>query len=189
MPLQPCGAPKSVNSTTRGHRVPACSNGSDCDWLRRGNCSYFHPRVGVQKPWVRDQGGQATRSQVSRSQDFRQESRSLGPRQESRSQGPRQERRSQGPIRESRSPEPRQQSRGQGPHQERRGQGPHQENRGQGSHQESRGLVQPDRLPCKFDGRCERIPNCPWIHSLEDFPPLQRRSNKVLRNLSQQRRH
>ena len=164
------GHQNQENSARRGPQVPACRNGSDCDWLKRGICSYYHPRVGVQKTWVNkkasNEGGQ-----VSRSQGSRQEVGIRGPRQESRSQGHRQERRSQGPRQEGRS------------------QGSRQGGRSQGPRQESRGLAQPDRLPCKFDGRCERIPNCPWIHSLEDFPPIQRRSNNVLRNISQQRRH
>ena len=29
---------------------------------------------------------------------------------------------------------------------------------------------QSNRATCKFDGRCDRIPNCPYIHYLEDFP-------------------
>ena len=57
--------------TTRDNtmRVPACRHGSDCDWLKRGACSYFHRGVGVQKPWNnrdRDQGQeerQASRNQ------------------------------------------------------------------------------------------------------------------------------
>ena len=32
-------------------RVPACKHGSNCDWMKRGACSYFHRGVGVQKPW------------------------------------------------------------------------------------------------------------------------------------------
>ena len=38
-------------------RVPACKHGSNCDWLRRGVCSYFHRGVGVQKPWEERQSG------------------------------------------------------------------------------------------------------------------------------------
>ena len=29
---------------------------------------------------------------------------------------------------------------------------------------------QSDRLPCKFGAECDRVPNCPFIHSLVDFP-------------------
>ena len=132
----------NITGTTK--RTPACSNGSGCEWLKKGSCSFFHPRVGVQRPWVSKEGG----------------SRAQGDRQESRSQGGRQEMRGQG-------------GRGQGGHQADRGQGGRQEDRSQ--EQPTRNLIQPDRLKCRFDGRCERIPNCPFIHSLEDFPLLQGR--------------
>ena len=136
------------DSTETKKRTPACSNGSACEWLKKGSCSFFHPRVGVQRPWVskdresRVQGGR----QEGRSQGGRQEGRSQGGRQEGRSQGVRQEGRSQGGQQKDRSPQ-----------------------------QPSRNLIQPDRLKCRFDGRCERIPNCPFLHSLEDFPLLQGR--------------
>ena len=55
--------------------------------------------------------------------------------------------------------------------------------------QPQRSIIQPDRLPCRFDGRCERIPNCPYIHSMEDFPPLQRREKPVRRMNQNQRRN
>ena len=80
------------------------------------------------------------------------------------------------------------QGRGQGGRQEDRDLGSHQEVRGEGGRKEGRGqegrqdqqqpirnLFQPNRLKCRFDGRCKGIPNCPFIHSLEDFPLLQRR--------------
>ena len=51
--------PITTSKTTT--RVPACSNGAGCEWLARGSCSYFHPRVGVQKPWNRTVGRQDTR--------------------------------------------------------------------------------------------------------------------------------
>ena len=182
------------SAATKITKVPACSNGSDCDWLRRGLCSYFHPRIGVQKPWVKkkeSQGGQGGR-QESRSQGSRQESRGQGGRQESRGQGGRQVSKGQGDRQETRSQGGRKEPRFQGVRQEARVQEVRQEARGQGRWQEDRSqvdiprrsLIQPDRAKCKFDGRCERIPNCPWIHSMEDFPPLQRR-----RSINQRRQH
>ena len=183
-----------VVGASKRTKDPVCNNGSDCDWLRRGICSYFHPRIGVQKPWLNNKVRQESRTQggrqEARGQGGRQDSRTQGGRQESRTQGGlqeiwgqggRQESRTQGGRQESRTQGGRQDSRTQGGRQESRTQGGRQEARGQGGRQESRGqvniprrnLIQPDRLDCKFDGRCERIPNCPWIHSLEDFPPLQ----------------
>ena len=41
-----------LQTNKRSTRVPKCKNGSSCDWLKRGVCSYFHERVGVQKSWV-----------------------------------------------------------------------------------------------------------------------------------------
>ena len=46
-----------------------------------------------------------------------------------------------------------------------------------------------NRDKCKFDGRCERILNCPFIHSLEDFPLLQGRNNPIVRNNTNLRRN
>ena len=112
-------------STTK--RVPACGNGSSCDWLRKGVCSYFHPRVGVQKPWARKDGRQKTQSQD------------------------------------------RQQ--------------------GQPSRNQAQTNRQITRIPCRFDGRCEKIPNCPFIHSLQDFPVFQGRRNPAIRRGSNQRRN
>ena len=73
---------KDTTKTTK--RTPACSNGSACEWLKKGSCSFFHPRVGVQRPWVSKDRG-------SRAQGDRQEGRSQGGRQEIRGQGGRQE--------------------------------------------------------------------------------------------------
>ena len=57
--------PKSVS--TDNTRVPLCKNGASCDWLARGSCSYFHPRIGVQKPWtVKDNGGGGQRTRDTR---------------------------------------------------------------------------------------------------------------------------
>ena len=42
-------------------KIPACTNGSNCDWLMKGTCSYFHPRIGVQKPWVNKKSSQEPR--------------------------------------------------------------------------------------------------------------------------------
>ena len=41
--------------------------------------------------------------------------------------------------------------------------------------------VRSGRLTCKFDGRCDRIPNCPYMHYKEDFPPLQGKRNPTMR--------
>ena len=75
-------------------------------------------------------------------------------------------------------------------------QGGRHENRDQGGRQETRGQQsraqggrQPDRDQCKFDGRCERIPNCPYIHSLEDFPILQGGKQPVRRIPNNQRKN
>ena len=176
------------SNTNDSGRVLACRNGPKCDWLSRGNCSYFHPRVGVQKPWPqprrqdadRSTGAQGSQQGGARAQSGRQ----VGRQEDARGrQGDRQEAaRDQGGRQEA--------ARGrQGGRQEAaRGQGGRQEAaRSQGGWQEAaRGrsslrTLQPDREQCNFDGRCERIPNCPFIHSLEDFPILQRRMNPVIR--------
>ena len=96
----------------------------------------------------------------TRGQGGRQESRAQGGRQKSWAQGGRQESQSQGRGQESQAQAGRQQSRAQGGRQN---------------------IVQPDRDQCQFDGRCERIPNCPYIHSLEDFPLLTGRKQPVRR--------
>ena len=163
--------------------APDCSNGSSCLWLSRGVCSYFHPRVGVQKPWEnrrRSQGGLQENSGQGGRQAARQESRGSTARQDNRGQGGWQEIRVQGG---------RQEKRGQGGRQEGRSQSQGRLQVNSSRQQAGRSLIQPDRLPCKFDGRCERIPNCPWIHSMENFPPIQGRSNNVIRNNNQHRRH
>ena len=52
-------------------RVPACKHGSNCDWLKRGACSYFHRGIGVQKPWAknnRERGHALDERQPSRNQ-------------------------------------------------------------------------------------------------------------------------
>ena len=73
------------------------------------------------------------------------------------------------------------QVKGQGGHKESQALGGRQASRAQGGGQEGQAqgahkkISQPDRAQCQFDGRCERIPNCPYIHSLEDFPLLQGR--------------
>ena len=114
------------NNTTK--RVPACGNGASCEWLLKGVCSFFHPRVGVQKPWAGKDGRQKARSQDRR----------------------------------------------------------------QGQSIPNRNQAQPNRqlgrIPCRFDGRCEKIPNCPFLHSLQDFPVFQGRRNPVYgRNINQRR--
>ena len=153
----------STNKSTT--RVPACKNGPSCDWLKKGSCSYFHTKVGVQRPWVSKRQDQGAGQVESRGQGCRQEDRGLGGRQEGR---------------------------GQGGRQEGRGHGGRQESRDQGGRQDqlhpTKNLIQPDRLKCRFDGRCERIPNCPFIHSLEDFPLLQRGRTQGARCNPTQRR-
>ena len=111
-------------STTR---VAPCKNGPSCDWLKKGSCSFYHHKVGVQRQWVK-QGEK-------------------GGRQEARSH--------QQPSRAQTQPQ----------------------------------IVQPDRAKCKFEGRCERIPNCPWIHSLEDFPAFQGRRSQGPKRTNNQRRN
>ena len=140
-----------TDTSRKSTRVPACKNGSSCEWLDRGSCSYYHARVGVQRPWVHKEGGKGgqqsdrpQRNQQGQEGRFRQEVRSR------QAQGDR--------------------------HQ--------QPSRNQTQYREQ----QLGRLPCKFDGRCERIPNCPFIHSLQDFPLLQARRNPVIRNNVNQRR-
>ena len=59
-------------------------------------------------------------------------------------------------------------------HKDRRGQSG-EDRRGQSGEdrrgQSGQGRRQQDnRGQCKFGRRCDRVPNCPWIHSLEDFP-------------------
>ena len=121
---------ESTSRTTT--KVPECSNGPSCDWLARGCCSYFHPRVGVQKPWVkRDR-------QDSRSQN------NFSSRQEKRS-------------------------------------GPNADQNKAGK--------QSNRPTCKYDGRCDRIPNCPDMHYQEDFPQFQGRRNPMTRRNQNQRRN
>ena len=129
----------STNTRTSNTRAPACKNGTSCEWLKKGNCSYFHTRVGVQRPWV---------------------SRENLQRREHGEQG-------------------RQGDRAQQGDQAGHGSKTRQED---GARQKEGG-----RLPCKFDGRCERIPNCPFIHSLEDFPLLKRRG-KGMKQINNQRR-
>ena len=148
---------KSSSSTNKTNtRVPSCKNGPTCEWLIKGNCSYFHPRVGVQRPWVNKEG-QGGRQEATRP---------------SGGQGGH-----QGGYQEAARPSER-----QGGRQETQ---PHK--RSQGQHSRARTL-QPDREQCKFDGRCERIPNCPFIHSLEDFPIFQgRRAPAIRKNLNQRK--
>ena len=144
-------------STTR---VPACSNGAECEWLARGSCSYFHPRVGVQKPWSRTERNNGRRQDTRPSQD------STRPRNDTR---PRQER---SPGQDARSSQvgtrPRQVTRNH-----------------QGSNGDSR------REICRYDGRCDRIPNCPQLHilSLEDFPLFQGRRIPVVGRNPHRRRN
>ena len=78
--------------------------------------------------------------------------------------------RGQGDRQESRAHGGRQESQARGRRQEGRAQGGGQEGQAQEGRQK---IVQPDRAQCQFDGRCERIPNCPYIHSLEDFPSFK----------------
>ena len=125
---------KSSSESTRKNttKVPPCKNGESCEWLKKGQCSYFHSRVGVQRPWV-----------------IREKSQNQGGRQ-----GDQHDQNGQGHLR-----------------------------RGHGV---QTGQDNDRRLPCKFDGRCERIPNCPFIHSLQDFPLLRRRGQETRQNQRRQ---
>ena len=151
----------NVKSTSKtSTKVPACKNGSSCDWLGKGICSFFHPQVGVQKPRTKNDRQDGS-WQESRRPVRHQELRRLGGNQEARGPGGRQESRSLGGWQQRQSRNQTQQSRQQG--------------------------NQSDREMCRFDGRCERIPNCPYIHSMEDFPPLLRRGQVSRRNSNQRR--
>ena len=172
-------------------KVPACTNGSNCQWLKRGSYSFFHSKVGVQRP-NRSQGG----SQGGREGPVRrgnQESRAEGGRQNNGSWGGRQVNRISGGRQESRSPGGRQESSSWGSSQVSSAPGGSQDSRAIRGRRETRprrqDIVQPDREQCRFDGRCERIPNCPYIHSMEDFPPLQAKNNLVVRRNPIQRRN
>ena len=112
---------RTISANTTNTRVPLCKNGASCDWLAKGSCSYFHPRIGVQKPWTHKDNGQGGR------QDRDSQSR-------------------------------QQPSNNQTQHGGRR-------------------LRQDNRPACRFDGRCEKIPNCPDIHSMQVFPVFQGRRN------------
>ena len=168
---------ESVTTNKTSTRVPACSNGPSCEWLSKGSCSYFHPRVGVQKPWVNN-----------KTQGGRQQTRTQGGRQQTQVQGGRQEPRAQGGRLQTGAQEDRRQTGTEGGRRPAGAQGEQWQGRAQGGQQQTgaqegqeRTLIQPDRAQCRFDGKCERIPNCPYIHSMEDFPPLQGRRNPVPR--------
>ena len=124
---------ESTSTRKSTTRVPACKNGITCDWLKKGSCSYFHARVGVQRPWI------------SRGKD---------------------------------------QGQGQGERGRKEGQARQVNQARQGG---QAGKDDVGHLPCKFDGRCERIPNCPYIHSLQDFPLLRRRGQVTKQNRNQMR--
>ena len=176
----------SISTSRTSTRMPVCSNGSACEWLSKGSCSYYHPGIGVQKPWVKKNSQQGGRQEDRvRQGGLRGRSGGEGGRQEDR-----------GPA--GRQGGPRARSRGEGEGQEDRRHAGRQGGlrtrfRGEGGRQEGRhtqrSIIQPDRLPCRFDGRCERIPNCPYLHSMEDFPPLQRRGNPLRRMNQNQRRN
>ena len=172
----------NANTNRTNTKVPACSNGSACEWLSKGICSYFHPRVGVQKPWVKKKNQQGGRQEDrGRQGGLREGAEGVSGRREDRGPAGR-----QGGPRAGSGGQADRQDRSQGGRQgdPRAGSGA----RGGRQDDRSRPIIQPDRLPCKFDGRCERIPNCPYIHSLEDFPLLQRRGIPVRRgNLNQRR--
>ena len=131
--------------STHSTKVPACKNGSRCEWLEKGKCSFFHKGVGIQKPWVQ--------------KDIDHEDRGRG-------------------IGKSRTQ--------QMGHPERS----HRPNRGQAKPRGQSGDSRWDRSDqsdCRFDGRCERIPNCPHFHSLQNFPILQGRKQGGIRNQNQRR--
>ena len=50
----------------------------------------------------------------------------------------------------------------------------HKKNKHQGEQVPTRGRqarrTQPQREQCKFQGDCDRVPNCPFLHSVADFP-------------------
>ena len=138
---------ESRNTRKETTKVPECSNGPSCEWLAKGNCSYFHPRIGVQKPWASRDRVRSGRPDSRSHQDSRSPQDSWA-RQESRSRP------------QSRSKQ--------------------DSDRGQAK--------QSDRSTCKFDGRCEKIPNCPYMHYKEDFPPFKGRRNPTMRRSQTQRR-
>ena len=137
-------------------RVPACQNGPSCDWLSKGCCSYFHPRVGVQKQWNNRQDQRRGR------QHHGQGRQDLGQGRQDQAHG-------------------------------RQDQGRGRQGQGQSRRQEYRSSQEPnsrqDRATCKFDGRCDRIPNCPYMHYQEDFPPFQGRRNPVTGRRQNQRKN
>ena len=110
--------------------------------------------------------------------------RSLGGQGAGRSPGGQVAGRRPGGWQESRRPGGSQESMRPGGWEKARGHGGQQEARGQGRRQQG---YQSDREMCRFDGRCERIPNCPYFHTMEDFPPLRRRTPVARTNNYQKR--
>ena len=123
---------ESTSKTTT--KVAICKNGPSCDWLKKGKCSFFHHKVGVQKPW--SEQGEVCQGRGQESNNKKQPKKHVTK-----------------------------------------------------NHNKKHNLVQPDREQCKFDGACERIPNCPFLHSLEDFPIFQGRRRPVVKKNTNQRRN
>ena len=125
------------NTRKTSTKVPSCKNGTSCVWLSQGSCSFFHPKVGVQKPWTTNDRRDGGRQEYGGRPGGRQGSRGPGSQQESR------------------RPLGHQESRGSGRRQESRGGWQESGGTSRGRHQGH----QADREMCCFDGRCERIPN------------------------------
>ena len=165
--------------------------------IPKSECRCSGPKKAEARETARAQAGhQGSRArggpQESRAWGRRQVSRSPTGQQESRAPGGRQEGRAWGGHQGIRASGGRQVNRVSGGRQVNRVSGGRQESRAQGGRQETRlqqTMVQPDREQCRFYGRCERIPNCPFIHSMEDFPPLQTRKKVVVRRSINKRRN
>ena len=72
----------SDTTSNKSTRVPACRNGVSCEWLKKGRCSFFHQRVGAQKPLNKNTRGQEPRGlEIRGHENRRQESRSQDRRQ------------------------------------------------------------------------------------------------------------
>ena len=170
-----------ANKTTTN--VALCKNGASCAWLANKTCSYFHPRIGVQRPWVHKERRQGGRQDRERGQVGRQDrERGQGGRQdwEGGQQGRQDQERGQGGRQDR--------ERGQGGRQDWEGgqRGRQDRERGPGGRQDWE--PQSDRPDCQYDGFCEAVPNCPDIHSIQVFPVFQGRRNPGgLRNQARRR--
>ena len=61
----------SSNIAKPSPKVSVCKNGISCDWLSNGSCSFFHPNVGVQKPWTSINSGRQETRGTGVEKDFR----------------------------------------------------------------------------------------------------------------------